>query len=376
MVRHSRYIVLVTLFLSSVTGAIWAAPEKIETLKIGAAAPDFALPGVDGKIHKLADYAEAKVLVIIFTCNHCPTAQAYEGRIKKLVTDYKDKGVAVVAISPNDPLAVRLDELGYSDVGDTLDDMKIRFKDKQWNFPYLYDGQNQKVSKAYGPMTTPHVFIFDAQRKLRFAGRIDNNERHPDKVTSHDTRNAVEALLKGESVPVETTRTFGCSIKWASKRDSVAQAFGQWAKEPVSVEGIALKDIAPLLKNDTGKLRVINIWSTTCGPCVVEFPELVTINRMYRRRDFEMVSISVDGAGRRAKVLEFLKEKEASFRNYLYTGDDIYAFIEAVDKDWPGAIPYTMLIKPGGEVLYHHLGLIDPLEVKQAIVEYLGRTYR
>jgi len=376
MGQHSRHILIVTLLLSFAAGTVWAIPEKIETLKIGATAPDWALPGVDGKVHKLSDYSEAKILVIVFTCNHCPTAQAYESRIKRLVTDYKDKPVALVAISPNDPLAVRLDELGYTDVGDTLEDMKIRVKDKEWNFPYLYDGENQKVSKAYGPVTTPHVFVFDRQRKLRFAGRIDNNERHPDKVTSHDTRNAIEALLAGEPVPVETTKTFGCSIKWASKRGSVGKSLEQWAAEPVKLEGIGLEDVPALLKNDTDKLRVVNIWSTGCGPCVIEFPELVTMNRMYRRRDFEMVSISIDGATRQGKVLEFLKEKQASFQNYLYTGEDIYAFIEAVDKDWPGAIPYTLLIEPGGEVLYHHLGLIDPLAVRQAIVEFLGRTYR
>lgn len=376
MARYSRYTLAVALFICLVAGISGAAAEKIETLKIGETAPDWALPGVDGKIHKLSEYSAAKVLVIVFTCNHCPTAQAYEGRIKQLVTDYKGRGVALVAISPNDPLAVRLDELGYTDVGDTLEDMKIRVADKQWNFPYLYDGETQEVAKAYGPMTTPHVFVFDEQRKLRFAGRIDNNERHPDKVTSHDTRNAIEAVLKGEPVPVETTKTFGCSIKWASKRGSVAQAFEQWAKEPVELEAMTLEDLGPLLKNDTDKLRVVNIWSTRCGPCVIEFPEFVTMNRMYRRRDFEMVSISVDGPAGKGKTLDFLKDKQASFQNYLYAGEDIYAFIEAVDKDWPGAIPYTLLIKPGGEVLYRHLGLIDPLEVRQAIVEFLGRTYQ
>jgi thiol-disulfide isomerase/thioredoxin len=297
-------------------------------------------------------------------------------RIKKLVTDYKDKGVALVAISPNDPNAVRLDELGYTDVSDSLDDMKIRFKDKQWNFPYLYDGENQKVSKAYGPVSTPHVFIFDEQRKLRYAGRVDNNERDPKKVTSRDTRNAIEALLKGEPVPVETTRTFGCSIKWASKRGSVAQSLEQWAKEPVRVAPVGLDGIKALLKNDTEKLRVINVWATFCGPCVAEFPELVTINRMYRNRDFEMVSLNVDGIANQGKVLAFLQDKQASFTNTIYQDDDIYALIAAVDKDWPGAIPYTLIIKPGGEVLYRHLGLIDPLEVKQTIVEYLGRTYK
>lgn len=376
MSRYAKHVLTIILAVSIIAGVGWGAEEEIKTLAIGAKAPDFALPGVDGKVHKLSDYDKAKVLVIVFTCNHCPTAQAYEGRLKKLVSDYKGKGVAVVAISPNDPLAVRLDELGYTDVGDTLEDMKIRVKDKGWNFPYLYDGETQKVSKAYGPVSTPHVFVFDAERKLRFAGRIDNNERHPEKVTTRDTRAAIEALLRGEEVAVKTTKTFGCSIKWASKRDSAKQSLAKWAQEPVRLEAIDVEGVKALLKNDSEKLRVVNIWSTRCGPCVIEFPEFVTMNRMYRRRDFEMVSVSVDGASGKNRALDFLKEKEASFTNYLYGGEDIYAFIEAVDKDWPGAIPYTLLIKPGGEVIYRHMGLIDPLEVRQAIVEYLGRTYQ
>ena len=158
-----------------------------ETLEIGAVAPPFRLPGVDGKIWSLADFSSAKVLAVIFTCNHCPTAQAYEDRIKQLVADYKDKGVAVVAISPNDPKAVRLDELGYTDLSDSLEEMKARAKDKAFNFPYLYDGDKQEVSRAYGPVATPHVFLFDKDRKLRFAGRINNSEK-PERVTSQDTR--------------------------------------------------------------------------------------------------------------------------------------------------------------------------------------------
>ncbi len=375
MIRVTCRILITAFVFLSLTSLASAAPEKIQTLAIGAAAPDFNLPGIDGKMHTLADYKDAKVLVIVFTCNHCPTAQAYEDRIKKLVSDFKDQGVALVAISPNDDKAVRLDELGYTDLGDSLEDMKIRAKDKKFNFPYLYDGQTQAVSKAYGPMSTPHVFIFDEQRKLRYVGRIDDNERDPAKVTSKDARNAIEAVLAGKPVPVETTRTVGCSIKWASKRDSVQQALDAWAQEPVTIESIDLVGAKKLLTNETDKLRLINIWATYCGPCVIEFPELVTINRMYRGREFEMVSINVESGGRRPQVLDFLKDKQASFKNYIFDGN-VYRFIETVDKEWPGPIPYTLLIAPGGEIIYRHLGMIEPLEVKQAIVEYLGRTYR
>src|SRR3954451_617927 len=176
-------------------------------LKIGAKAPDFNLPGVDGKNYSLKNFADAKILVIIFTCNHCPTAQAYEQRIIKLHEDYRDKGVALVAISPNDPTAVRLDELGYTDLSDSLEEMKIRAKERGFKFPYLYDGETQSTAKAYGVVATPHVFICDAQRKLRYVGAIDDSEIH--EVQHHYARHAIEAMLAGKSVPLDKSHVFG-----------------------------------------------------------------------------------------------------------------------------------------------------------------------
>ena len=123
------------------------ADEPHPTLALGSPAPDFSLPGIEGKTHKLSDYASAKVLAIVFTCNHCPTAQLYETRIKKLADDYRGKGVALVAIQPNNPAAIRLDELGYTDVSDSFEDMKIRAAYRHFNFPYLYDGDTQTVAR-------------------------------------------------------------------------------------------------------------------------------------------------------------------------------------------------------------------------------------
>ena len=362
----------VVLFMA---GLGWSAISRPRTLEIGARAPDFNLPGVDGRHYKLASFTKANILVVIFTCNHCPTAQAYEERIKKLAADYKSKGVALVAISPNDPKAVRLDELGYSDMSDSLEEMKIRAKDKKFKFPYLYDGDKQKVSRAYGPVTTPHVFIFDKERKLRYVGRIDDSER-PERVKSRDARNAIDALLSGKNVPVERTRTFGCSIKWSTKREYVKKAFEQWAKEAVSVEMIDANGIKELVKNDSGKLRLVNVWATWCGPCVVELDEFVSINRMYRGRDFEMITISADSPKSKERALSFLKAKQASCRNYLFGSEDKYELMEAVDKESLGGVPYMLLIKPGGEIIYRRLGLINPLELKKVIVGYLGRTYK
>lgn len=372
----SIYFLLSLLLLLS-TSVFSKNTEDHPTLAIGAAAPDFKLTGTDGRIYSLASFAKANILVMVFTCNHCPTAQAYEDRIIQLTKDYKDKGVQVVAIMPNDPNAVRLDELGYTDMSDTYEEMKLRAKQKQFNFPYLYDGKTQSVAKAYGPVATPHVFIFDKQRKLCYQGRIDDVEKPTKTPNSFDAKNAIEALLKNEKPPVETTKVFGCSIKWASKENTLKEADEQWAKEPVEVEMIDEAGIKDLLKNNSDKLRLINIWATWCGPCVAEFPDFVVMNRMYRMRDFEFVSISADDPSKKDKVLKFLKAKGAANKNYLFSLDDKYKLIEAVDPKWQGAIPYTIVVEPGGKIVYSQQGTIDVAAMKKLIVEHpmIGRYY-
>jgi thiol-disulfide isomerase/thioredoxin len=364
------------MWILILAGGVFAAEEEaIKTLEIGAAAPDFILPAVDGKNYSLRDFADAKILALIFTCNHCPTANAYQERIMRLVDDYKEKGVRIVAISPNDPLAVRLDELGYTDLNDSFEEMKIRAEYMKYNFTYLYDGETQEMSKKYGPTATPHVFIFDQERKLRYVGRIDNAERE-DRVETLDMRNALDALLAGTPVPVETTRVFGCSIKWASKRDSVKQSLEKWAQEEVTLEKINVDQVKELIRNESEKLRVLNIWASSCGPCVAEFPDLITINRMYRHRKFELVTLSADDPDRAGDVLDFLKKKEASCKNYLFDSADVYQLLDAVDKDWAGAIPYTLVIRPGGEVVFKHMGMIDPLKLKRLILEHIPDKWR
>jgi peroxiredoxin len=351
--------------------------DEHKTLAIGSPAPDFKLPGTDGKTYSLASFKNAGILVIVFTCNHCPTAQAYEDRIIQLAKDYSAKNVAVVAISPNDPKSVRLDELGYTDMSDSFNEMKQRSKQKKYNFPYLYDGDAQVTAKAYGPVATPHVFIFDKGRILRYQGRIDNVEKPTKTPTELNTRDAIEALLQNKPVPVSTTKVFGCSVKWAEKTSLVKRGFEEWAKEPVSVNTIDEAGLKELIKNPTDKLRLINIWATWCGPCVTEFPDFISINRMYRRRDFEFISISADDPTKQEKVLKFLQQQQASNINYLFSSDDKYKLIEAIDPKWQGALPYTILVEPGGKIIYGKQGPINAPEIKRMIVEnrLIGRFY-
>jgi peroxiredoxin len=369
---------LLGLFLSLVAGfGNGIGNDEHKTLAIGSRAPDFKLPGVDGKTYSLSSFANAKVLIVVFTCNHCPTAQAYEDRIIRLAQDYTKKGVALVAIMPNDPSSINLDELGYTDMGDSFEEMKLRAKQKHFNYPYLFDGATETTSRAYGPIATPHVFIFDKERKLRYSGRIDNMEKPTKTPDQFDARNAIEALLNNQSVPVATTKVFGCSVKWAEKSSWINRAREEWAKEPVKLDTIDESGLRNLVKNNSDKLRLINVWATWCGPCVTEYPEFMTINRMYRKRDFEFISISADDPAKRNKALQFLVKQESSSTNYIFNVDDKYKLIEAVDPNWQGALPYTILVEPGGKIVYAKQGPIDPAEMKKMIVndQLIGRYY-
>jgi peroxiredoxin len=372
---HRRIALAGTLFFLSLTVSAAADADEHPTLAIGSAAPDFSLPGIDGKTHQLSEYKSGKLLAIVFTCNHCPTAQLYETRIKKLVDDFQARNVTFVAIEPNDPQAIRLSELGYTDVSDSLEDMKIRAEYRHFNFPYLYDGATQSVSRAYGPKATPHIFIFDQERKLRYEGRVDDSQR-ASLVKSQDARNALEALLAGKPVAVPHTPAFGCSTKWKSKIDSQLEELKKIDAEPVKVQMATADDLKKLRTNPTGKVLLVNFWATWCGPCISEFPDMETTFRMYRLRDFDLVTISTNLPDEKAGVMKLLQAQHASSRNLEFATEDTYGLQAAFDSHWEAGVPFTMVIAPGGKVLYHKQGEVDILEVRRAILGNLeNETY-
>jgi thiol-disulfide isomerase/thioredoxin len=151
----------------------------------------------------------------------------------------------------------------------------------------------------------------------------------------------------------------------------------KWAKEPVTIDTIGVYGIKNLLKNTSDKLRIINVWATWCGPCVSEFPDFVKLNLKFRDRNFEWVTISADPPNKQSKVLKFLQRRQASATNYIFNSENLYQLIEAIDPRWQGAIPYTIIVEPGGKVLYAQQGVIDPAEIKNIIEESsaLGRNH-
>jgi peroxiredoxin len=367
-------------------------PPDAHQLKIGDAAPDFSLKGVDGRIYALADFTNAPVLMVIFLSNHCPYSHAVETRLVPFVAEMKGRGLAVVAINPNHPDAVRMDELGYSKYNDSYDEMKLYAKEQGFCFPYLYDGETQATAKAYGCLATPHVFVFDRDRRLRYVGRFDDSRfADPATVTSPDARKAVEALLAGLPVPVETTLPMGCSTKWLSNKAEAMQVEEKWNSTPVAVEPVDAAGVAALARNGTQKLRLINVWATWCAPCVKEFPGLVSLSRRLSNRDFELVTISVDDPKETNQVQQFLARQHAAAsnrlqrslknegrksNNYLFTGGNTEALMKALDPAAAGPVPHTVLIAPGGKILYRQAGQVDIGELQTKVIEELGPYYK
>lgn len=360
---------LTTFLLRAQDDKLPPASDVPPILAIGSQAPDFTLPGIDGKMHSLKDYASSKVLVLIFTCDHCPVAQMYEKRIKQLTTDYKDRGVAVVAINPNDPKAVHLSEMGYTDLGDSLPEMKIRAQYRNFNFPFLSDGATQSVALKYGPTATPHAFVFDSERKLRYEGRIDSNPRE-ELATKHEARDAIDALLAGRPVKITDAPAVGCSTKWAYKEAGANAEIAQGEQQAVAVNLASVDQLKALRKNaGTGKLLLVDFWATWCAPCVAEFPELQKMYRMYRNRAIDIVTVSINTPDEKDMVLKFLNRQHAITKNFLLNSNDAADAVSAFGTQWNGGVPFTALIGMNGELLYKTQGQMNVLDVERTILK-------
>lgn len=360
--------------------------EVAKVLATGAGLPDFSLPGTDGKTYAPADFNGSKVLCVIFTCNHCPDSVAAGSRMEQVYQDYKSKNVALVAVNGNNPASLTPDELGYSPFGDSQEEMAPFAKDFGWTFPYLYDGAKQEFTTACGAQSTPHVFVFDAERKLRYSGRMDDGGRNSGPVPKSYLRDALDAVLAGTAVKEPVTRSFGCSTKWLFKTSNAAADQAAWEKRPVTVADLDEEISKKLRANGSKNLRLINFWSTSCGPCVKEFPGLVDTGRRFQNRSVEFISISLDPVALRPAVLKFLESRHAAApgstakslgeqglasNNYHWTGGNPDAMAQAIDPDWTGALPHSVLVAPGGKILWRHSGEIDIVEVRRQILKGL-----
>jgi thiol-disulfide isomerase/thioredoxin len=201
----------------------------------------------------------------------------------------------------------------------------------------------------------------------------------------------VRALLAGQPVPVEITKPHGCSTKWMTKHSGIAQKMEKWDQTPVDLELIDAEGVALLRKNGTKNVRLFNVWSTTCAPCVAEFPELVRTARKFDLREFQFISISTDEPKDRARAKAFLEKQGAGLsgraksllkadgrtsNSFLYTGSDPNELMKALDPEWPGGFPHTVLVAANGAIVWRHNGPVDGDELRAKILEHMGNVYK
>jgi peroxiredoxin len=372
--RHRRPFILmpaapaIALILAIPATGCGARPPA--TLAIGAPAPAFSLPGIDGRTHTLDEYAQSSVLVVVFTCNHCPVAQLYEQRIQRLYADYRDRGVAVVAINPDSTKTVSLKDLAFTDVPDTLAGMAVRAGHRKLEFPYLYDGDAQAAATAFKVVATPQVYVFDARRRLQYVGRLDDNVR-ADRVRTHDARAAIDALLAQQPVRVATTPVDGCLIAWLGKTPAVEIEEAEIRDARVELQLIAPPELEALRGNGTPNLMLINFWATWCRPCIAEFPDLVATGRMYKSRRLEFITVSIDVPASRESVQRVVQEQRAANRNFMFASDDTAGLQEAFDPALPASVPFTLLLAPNGDVLHQQHGEAEVPSLRRAILANL-----
>lgn len=346
-------------------------PALYPVLPIGSALPDFSLLGIDGKPHSPAEYAKSKALAIVFESNHCPASIAYEQRIHDLYTKYRSQGVQVVAINPNNPKAVRLNELGFTDMTDSFEEMKLRAAFMQLPWPYLYDGENQVLSTKFGAVATPHIFVFDQDRKLRYQGAIDDN-RAVALAKQHYAADAVEALLAGRPVPVAETRAPGCSTKWMTTSiPGVEDEMKAIQETPVTVSSIDPDGMKALRQNAaSNKTLLVSFWRVG-DRSLTQFADLQTTYRMYAgsHRPMDLITVSTDPAARASAVLEYLKGHHATSTNKQLAADGALPQVQAaLGLKWNAAQPFTVVIAPGGKVIYQKEGRLDIFDVRRVIL--------
>ena len=353
-----RFILPVLLLLTHYCSA--------QPLSIGSALPDFHLMGTDGRTHMPADWKASPVLAIVFLCNHCTESQIYEGRVNKLAQTYASKGVSLVAIQSSNPNAFSEDELAWSDVGESLADMKERATFRKFSFPYLFDGDTGATATSFGASVAPSIYIFDRQRKLRYAGRIDDDPSDGPG-TQRDAIAAIDSILADKPIALATTSATGCPLRLGASRSTSKK------DDPGSVTlSLAPADeLSSLRRNPTGKLLLVNFYATWCGPCITEFPDLMATNRMYRGRNFSFTTVSSNVPDEKPEVFKFLQKMDATTNNLLYGSDDTYAMQEAFDPNIGSAVPITVLLGPHGELLFHQQGEIDLMEIRRAILANL-----
>lgn len=334
-----------TMSLALFVALVIQASTGVELNKpgIGQPAPDFTLKDLNGQQHSLEDY-RGKVVIVSFISTECPVVNAYLERIKAIAADYKARNVVFLGINSNS--------------AEPMSAMREQAAKNNLTFTILKDEGN-RVADAYGASFTPEVYLIDVAGRLRYHGRIDNAPEVR-RVTRHDLRQALDELLAGKAVSTPETKAFGCVIKRAGEATLQATIPANLVQDQPRVLLLKPAEFTRLTQQAKGQVLVINFWATWCGPCVVEFPEFVSLDEKYRDKGVRVVAISADDPSEiNSAVIPFIKQMKARFEVYVQDVEDPQEMIDVVNKDWPGTLPATFIFDRQSKMVFQHFGIVD-----------------
>jgi hypothetical protein len=241
---------------------------------------------------------------------------------------------------------------------------------RHFDYPYLYDGDTQEATAKYGPKVTPHLFIFDSERRLRFQGRIDDNLDEA-KVKNRPGFDALDALVAGKPVPAETSSVYGCHLKWNELTEERDRERAEWLAKPVTLETATADDLRKLRSNPNGKILLVHFWTTRCAQCLAAFHDLVLSYQYYGSRNFDLVTVSANAPAERDAVMQILQKEHSAVRNLQFESDNIKALQSAFDSTWTSGVPFTIVLAPDGKVIYREAGAVSILPLRRAILPNL-----
>ena len=332
--------------------------------------PDFELTSTSGKIYSRDDFDDKKLLAIVFLSNHCRVSQIFQNHIMQIKKLFAQESVSIIAVSPNYEDAILPDELAYSDLGDSFEEMKKRAYRKKYNFPYLYDGKDQAITKEIGVKITPTVFIYNQKRNLVYEGKIGNHET-PNRLETSDLHHNLKENLVTASTKTKRTKVFGTSIKFKDDLPIAEKVHARNARETVKLTQANEKKLSFYLTHKTYKPKLFYVWQSEDKECRDNLVKLSSVYKIFRKRGLRVFTVCISNMDNFEKALDHLKQSQMSSMNFIVSGHEIGPLTKVAPKGLQQITPFFRLIGSDGKMLTGGRGEISSDRLRIEILEAL-----
>jgi thiol-disulfide isomerase/thioredoxin len=319
--------------------------------------PSFSLTGVNGKVYTDSDFKDKKLLALVFLSNHCKVSQLFQGHLIELSQKFANNTI-ILAVSPNYEDAILPDELAYSDFGDSFDDMRKRSVRMKYNFPYLHDGDKQRLTQAIGVKITPTVYLYNEKRELCYAGRIGNVDS-PDKMESSDLYEAIERGLREKDMPFKRTKVFGTSIKTKEHLLLAEQVRERYANESIKLSQADDRKLEFYLRHKTKKPKLFYVWQTNDKNTRDNLMKLSFLYKIFRKRGLRLITVCIAKKDERNVIVELLQNSQLSSTNFLAYGHQVAPLSIIAPPELEKVTPYYRLLGSDGKMLMGNQGEIS-----------------